>query len=201
MKGEITLKILERVGETMVGFADLTAAFLSAGYGASSWKIMDGFERRQTKRDQKQMENLKAKRQQQRFYSMFHRLKKDGLIEENIKNDKSFFQITSKGRQRLKRLKERQADALPGNSYKTCDLKKSKFTIIVFDIPESERKKRAWLRSALKNLNFKMIQQSVWIGKVRIPEEFLSDLRNMHLTEYVEIFEISKTGSLQQIIK
>ena len=147
------------------------------------------------------MENLKAKRQQQRFYSMFHRLKKDGLIEENIKNDKSFFQITSKGRQRLKRLKERQADALPGNSYKTCDLKKSKFTIIVFDIPESERKKRAWLRSALKNLNFKMIQQSVWIGKVRIPEEFLSDLRNMHLTEYVEIFEISKTGSLQQIIK
>src|SRR3989344_5951891 len=123
MKGEITLKILERVGETMVGFADLTAAFLSAGYGASSWKIMDGFERLQTKRDQKQMENLKAKRQQQRFYSMFHRLKKDGLIEENIKNDKSFFQITSKGRQRLKRLKERQADALPGNSYKTCDLK------------------------------------------------------------------------------
>src|SRR3990170_6514071 len=171
MKGEITLKILERVGETMVGFADLTAAFLSAGYGASSWKIMDGLDRQQTKRDQKQMENLKSKRHQQRFYSMLHRLKKDGLIEENIKNDKSFFQITSKGRQRLKRLKERQADALPDNSYKTCDLKKSKFTIIVFDIPESERKKRAWLRSALKNLNFKMIQQSVWIGKVRIPEE------------------------------
>src|SRR3990167_6068301 len=114
MKGEITLKLLERVCETMFGCADLTAAFLSAVYGACSWKIMDGLDRRQTKRDQKQMKNLKSKRHQQRFYSMFHRLKKDGLIEENIKNAKSFFQITSKGRQRHKRLKERQADALPG---------------------------------------------------------------------------------------
>ena len=45
-----------------------------------------------------------------------------------------------------------------------------------------------------------MIQKSVWIGKVKIPKEFLDDLFKLRLIDYIEIFEISKAGSLKNLI-
>ena len=71
--------------------------------------------------------------------------------------------------------------------------------IVVFDVPEKERRKRDWLRSVLKRLELKMVQKSVWIGKVKIPKELLDDLFNLKLLDYVEIFEVSKSGSLRQL--
>jgi hypothetical protein len=44
-----------------------------------------------------------------------------------------------------------------------------------------------------------MIHQSVWVGKGEIPEDFVKDLGNLNILEFVEIFEISKTGSLNKI--
>ena len=74
------------------------------------------------------------------------------------------------------------------------------FVIIAFDIPEKERGRRSWLREALRNLGMKMVQKSVWMGKVKIPEAFLNDLRSFHLVDYVEVFEITKTGSLEHLL-
>ena len=76
---------------------------------------------------------------------------------------------------------------------------KGQFTIVVFDIPEKERSKRAWIREVLKNLDLKMIQKSVWVGKVKIPKQFIDDLDKFNMVDFVEIFEISKAGSLKQI--
>jgi len=76
----------------------------------------------------------------------------------------------------------------------------NKFIIVVFDIPEIQKRKRNWLRAALKNLDFKMVQKSVWFGRVKIPKEFLDHLCEMKLIDYVEIFEISKTGSLERLV-
>ena len=73
------------------------------------------------------------------------------------------------------------------------------FTIVTFDIPERERRKRDWLRGALRNLGLAMVQKSVWIGKVKIPGELVEDMKSMRILDFVEIFEISKTGSLQQV--
>jgi hypothetical protein len=44
-----------------------------------------------------------------------------------------------------------------------------------------------------------MVQKSLWLGKVKIPEEFLVDIRKLSLLDYVEIFEITKTGSLKNL--
>src|SRR3990167_838001 len=77
----------------------------------------------------------------------------------------------------------------------------NRLIIVIFDIPERERRKRAWLRLALKNIGLKLIQRSVWMGKVKIPKEFLDDIRELHLVNFVEIFEITKSGSLNQVIQ
>ena len=78
-------------------------------------------------------------------------------------------------------------------------LKDDKIKIITFDIPERERWKRAWLREALATLEFAMLHQSVWIGKNKIPEQFLEDLRDMNLLKYVHILEVSASGTLKEI--
>jgi len=202
MKGETTLKILEYIGDFSVGLTDLTAAFLSSGYGASTNKIMYEFDKRGRERSKRRADRLELQKQKKRLSSMLYRLRSDGLIEKKSGKNKSRIKLTPKGRQRFEELKKRRADALPNHSYihHEQNEKNKKFAIVIFDIPERERRKRAWLRSALKNIGFKLIQKSVWAGKVKIPKEFLDDLKDLRIIEHVEIFEISKSGSLQQLI-
>jgi len=45
-----------------------------------------------------------------------------------------------------------------------------------------------------------MIQKSVWVGKIALPEEFLRDLHRLQLISYVEIFEVTRAGSLKHIV-
>ena len=75
----------------------------------------------------------------------------------------------------------------------------NKLVIISFDIPEKFRRKRDWLREVIRNLGYKMIHQSVWIGKTGIPKQFILDLEEMNILEYVEVFEINKRGSLKKL--
>ncbi|MBM4388891.1 MAG: CRISPR-associated endonuclease Cas2 [Deltaproteobacteria bacterium] len=70
---------------------------------------------------------------------------------------------------------------------------------MAFDVPERERRKRTWLREVLRNLGFECVQKSVWIGKVKVPRQFLRDVRRYHLAEFIEVFQITKRGTLQQI--
>ena len=78
-------------------------------------------------------------------------------------------------------------------------LEDNKIKIITFDIPERERWKRAWLREALMFLGFSMLHKSVWVGKNKIPEQFLEDLRDMNLIKYTHILEVSASGTLKEI--
>jgi len=199
MKGDVTLRLLEYIGDAAIDVADLTIAFLESGYGASSREILNRVERRSIMRAKNKEAKSEKERFRQRFYSMMHKLKKDGLVDVVVKDKKSFLRLTSDGKRRLLVLKKNHANALPDNSYGECGAANGRFTIVVFDVPEKERRKRFWLRSALRNLGFQLIQKSVWMGKVKIPEMFLDDLKELHLIDYVEIFEISKTGSLRQL--
>src|SRR5688572_11331081 len=45
--------------------------------------------------------------------------------------------------------------------------------IISFDIPESSRILRRWLRNQIKIFGYKMLQQSLWIGPGPLPSSFL----------------------------
>ncbi|MBI2635441.1 MAG: CRISPR-associated endonuclease Cas2, partial [Parcubacteria group bacterium] len=71
--------------------------------------------------------------------------------------------------------------------------------VVIFDIPEKQKHKREWLRGQLQDLGFKMIQKSVWMGKRKFPKEFLEDIRDLKLLAYVEIFSVTKTGSMRPL--
>ena len=78
--------------------------------------------------------------------------------------------------------------------------KGNKVIIVMFDIPEEYTKKRTWLRMVLGNLDFKMAQKSVWIGKTKIPKELIADIMKMKLEGFVEVFEVGSTGNLKHVI-
>mgnify|MGYP001582366406 CR=1 FL=1 len=129
-----------------------------------------------------------------RLYNIISWLKRDGLIEKK-KNGR--WRATTKGKERWAKIIERLKNPLPSTRYQKDDSKELK--IIVFDIPEKEKRKREWLRRALNALGFKMLQKSVWIGRSKLPEEFINDLAKLHLLSYIEILAITKSGSLRHI--
>ena len=131
--------------------------------------------------------------ERQKFYSLLNRLKNDQLISADPRN--KIWRITAMGKEKIKSLMA-QKISRPRN----YPVNKSTDTLIVgFDIPEKIRKKRAWLRAVLKNMGFKMIQKSVWMAKVSLPEEFMFDLRKNKLVPFVQIFSISKAGTIHNI--
>jgi len=195
MKEEITLKFLEEIKDFVDSGADLFEVFLRAGYGASAGKLRYEFSKAQKERRQRQ----ELAQYRKRYARFLYRLRQDGLIKGKEQKSGKLVTLTPKGRKKLMALKERYAGRLPEVS--AYDKNESdKFIIVVFDIPERERKKRDWLRSALKNIGLKLVQKSVWMGKVKVSKDFIDDLSELKLIDYVEIFEISKTGSLRHVI-
>lgn len=73
--------------------------------------------------------------------------------------------------------KDNQIDILKYSIKKLLDFKKQKhqwkrkWVLVVFDVPESERKKRAFLRDLLKQLGFYLYQQSVYVFPYECFEE------------------------------
>ena len=133
--------------------------------------------------------------ERQRFYALLTKLKSQNLIEKQMSSGKekhTLWKITATGLKKLNWLQKK-----PRKDYEiTAD---DKLKIVVFDIPEKEKWKRVWLREVLGLCGFKMLQRSVWAGKNKIPEEFLVDLLNFNMLEYVHIFEVSKKGTLKEI--
>lgn len=191
--GELTCKILETVAKTTIGMVDLWEATIRAGYGASYGEIQKELEKIETGRIQESNNQEKK----QRFYSLIYQLKKSGLIEEITKRNKKVLSLTHKGREKYVVLKDylltkpkRQYLSVAGDTW----------VIVAFDIPEKERGKRGWLRDILKILGFEMLQKSLWIGKKKIPKDFLNELFRLNLVDHIEIFEITKTGTLKHLV-
>jgi phenylacetic acid degradation operon negative regulatory protein len=194
MKGEFTLRALEAVNEGATAFADVIAAIVELPYGASYGQLVRHVERRADDRD---IRREKARRLQ-RSYILLHRLKKQGFVLETGSLRRKRFVLTRRGREKLRELLQKRKKQLPKNTaYERSP--SARWTIVMFDIPEGERKKRDWLRSVLKHLGFTMKQKSVFVGKVGIPEAFLDDVRSLDIFDYVHILEVTKGGTLEEV--
>lgn len=126
---------------------------------------------------------------------LWERVNKRHLINKNSFN-KNLNRLKEKGiigiidkqisinRQKLNQLyKYRLIYAKPEN--------KSKI-IIIFDIPETERKTRNWLRNQIKLWGFTMIQKSVWLGNSPLPEEFQDRVKLLNIKRYIKIFNVQQ---------
>ena len=192
MKGGIRLIILEKLGEAARLADDLFFIF-TLPYGSSLGKMRHEL----AKKHATEAKKSQAKQERLRFHDLLYRLHQDHLIENIRKDSKKFIRITQKGRKYLRKLRLNRSSALPDTGYQRGS--DNVLKIVIFDIPEVMKRRRDWLRSALKNMGFTMLQKSVWVGKTQLPQEFIEDARKLGLLPYVEIFAISKTGSLKQL--
>lgn len=64
--------------------------------------------------------------------------------------------------------------------------------VVMFDIPETRKIERDWLRSHLKRFHYRMIQQSVWVGPSPLPTAFSDYLKVIDLGRYVKTFKLAR---------
>lgn len=185
---EKILDILQSGAETSV---DLLEVF-SPGYSESYKKLKRGMLGKGSFHFKKDWADMY--RERQIFYSLLNRLKRQDLIIKEIKNRDSIWRITKKGIDRLHFFKNQGFFSLRKPNYPR-ELS-SAFILITFDIPEKERQKRKWLCFILREMKFSLLQKSVWIGKTKIPEQFIHDLKKRDMLDYVHIIEINKKGTI-----
>lgn len=117
------------------------------------------------------------------------RLRREGLVERLGTGRKSRWQLTTKGRKSLaKHPKHLESPSLPKDGI---------MRLVIFDIPERERRKRDIIRAELLWCKFRQLQKSVWIGEYPLPEDFISLVDNLHLARNVHIFSIREEGTLR----
>lgn len=182
MRGEYTYKLLRAINRK----SDIDLDALSSVF-------VDSF------LDEAEEDRITTRRMLCRFHALVRYLEQDGLIErEEADEGIIWVTITGRGREKLQILKEVIADSLPPPRYEV-EGGIPRTTIIAFSIPEKDRRKRDWLRTALRNLGLNLVQ-SVWMGEVIIPKRFLEDINQLHLKEFINIFQINSKGSLEKII-
>lgn len=118
-------------------------------------------------------------------------LKDKGYFDISIKNNKTFFRLTPKG----KNLTEIVKFCLGKLKWD------GKWRILIFDIPEQQRYKRDRLRKMLLNLGLKQLQESVWITPYPLPDDFsdfLTDLRVRPYLYSITCNEINREDKLKK---
>ncbi|MEW6616970.1 MAG: hypothetical protein AB1333_00955 [Patescibacteria group bacterium] len=62
-----------------------------------------------------------------------------------------------------------------------------KWRMIIFDIPESERTNRIWLRTQLLRAEYQSLQRSIYLGKNPLPEFLFDEIKNRKMLSYIRI--------------
>lgn len=126
-----------------------------------------------------------------KFSVILSKLKKQGLVAKRGKHRKSVWSLTTIGKNKLEDLKNFSEIEPP----KADGISR----LVMFDIPESERKKRDLLRIGLVAANYKQLQKSVWLGYNPLPESFIKFLDELKLKNKVHIVSVNKLGTLEEV--
>ena len=124
----------------------------------------------------------KPKFSKKRFTELLYLLRQDGLAEEVGKGANKIVNITRKGIEWLNKFNTRPHMTTP--TYASDAIKSEQVIIISYDIPERLRIYRNWLRIALRGMKFMPVQQSVWVGKIKLPSDFIADITRYELEKY-----------------
>ncbi len=118
----------------------------------------------------------------------FHRL-------INILKQNNYIRSESlKGKQAMMLTKEGFSKALKA-SFAMEEKKKrkdGKWLMLTFDIPQKHKKARELLRGIMRNLGYKMFQQSIWVCPFDVSDTTEKLLQMHNLEKYVKIFLIEE---------
>lgn len=123
-----------------------------------------------------------------------HRLVKKGFIEKGLMEEEICIKLTELGLEKLqeKRQKEKEKKLF---KLKAGDGKwDGAWRIVVFDIPEQNKRVRSVLRQTLRRLEFKPLQKSVWISKNNFTKDLRVWARELGMSDFIRIFETKDLG-------
>jgi len=132
------------------------------------------------------------------FKRSVSKLSKEKLVEEKTFPDGSFrLELTEKGRKQAKLLD------LIGNVINFKKPKKwdGKWRIVIFDIPENDRKFRSILRQHLYLLDFFKLQQSVFVSPYPFEKPILELISIYSANSYVRVITAVKIDNEVKIKK
>lgn len=135
-------------------------------------------------------------RDRQQFYRTLNHLKSQGLVVKIKAERGQQWSLTKFGREKIQKYRKFRSNPFSSTSVRFKQPTGEGLTIVVFDIPEKERKKREWIRMCLVAMEFKNLQKSVWITKGKVHEDFFHALRERKMLKYVHIFVATKEGTL-----
>ncbi len=197
MKGDFNLFVLQMIKTGADTVSDISDFLIY--HSKSNWyKRFRGLpirfpERWFGKKIQKKIDEIALK---QKIHKVIYNLKRSGLISDKISNKYNCgWDLSRAG---ISKIEKVVSDERKKMKYRTTD--SDEFKIIMFDVPESKRFYRHWLRSVLKNIGFKMLQKSVWMGKKAIPQIFINDLVDREILDHIEILAVTKRGTLKQLV-
>jgi len=124
-----------------------------------------------------------------------HRLTEKGYIQKGTMEDEICIKLTELGLKAFQGISERKIEK------RFLNVKPKKFKwdgvwrVVIFDIPEENKRVRYVLRETLKILGFRPLQKSVWISKRNFTKEIRKWVKELKLSQYILIFETKDLGS------
>ena len=104
---------------------------------------------------------------------------------ETIKNEgEVLVKLTNKGKNQLAIERALNSDKWDG-----------KFRVVIFDIPEKNRKVRDVLRRKLKEWGFKYLQKSLWVSKKDIADPMREFIKELGVEKWVNVLVCVDLGS------
>lgn len=120
-------------------------------------------------------------------------LKYRKLVQVKEKDGKLHYKLTDVG---VKRYKKLQLEELAISIPKKWD---HKWRFVMFDIPVGRREQRDELLNRLKQLNFTMLQKSVWVHPFNCEEQVGVILDALALDKYVSFMVVERGNFTEQL--
>ncbi len=139
-----------------------------------------------------------AYRNRQQFYNTLNRLKHQGLVTKKRQGKSGWF-LTEPGEERLTYYQKLRKDLFSSAHVAFPKTHGEGITVVAFDVPEKERRKRDWTRECLTEMGFQKLQKSVWVAHGKVHEDFIHALRERNLLDYVHIFAVTKRGMISSL--
>jgi len=136
---------------------------------------------RDTIRLRKEYERRKARRSFSQFIGY---LQKQGYIKTKSLEGIKGVLLTPKGAEKILYVKRKLAAKEKR--------KDGKWIMIIFDIPEKQRKARDFLRDALSDMGYEKLQQSVWVCPYDVYKETEEAVRSYQIVPCVKLFLIEE---------